>query len=704
MYSERGSIRCMLHTFNNASRYFAYRNKFCRRPSHKRYEKPRPVYFKQISTANTICNIYSVDLNLDIQNYFANNAVILNGITNLENACKTIEKEEICRNIIAPLRAQLHLIYEQALTIESFHSKFSKRDANNIVQTNSSADMISNILAITSDSITRTNEEIDRIANEIKNLQNIQYDIKLTDLHNRLNLMTQSILINIDRQIKLSTIIFDVITDINVSKIFELFSPSTFLAIIKRVQISANNERCEIPIHPFKHHLSSVLKTAKITAKLVWDTINIKIDFPTAKKEEFSLHELIPLPFTSSDKTYVIKPFFSYMLSRVKSNYEYEIQYMSVEDKNNCIDMPNNVYFCRPTQPIYTVKEIFLNNDNNFVKRDILPCNFRSIHIANSTECNFEKTVHQNIAINIDYDKYYIHVITPFIAELICSNNKTDIMFSYTQICHTPSDCDLRSDSVKIYTHRTKNVDVSKIEIEKNIMLNRIDIDLDLLNDTFQLPPKVKTGTSHKQQEDTNNFKDKVSNLFNLEQKKYTDKNITLQATIHAILIFTPFAICLILCYYIYKLKKSIQEVKDNPIYNHIVRTIEPDENSGYEKPFNLVFHYDVPKNIITPASTFETFYEERKKRLSGICLEPAPLLPERKYKKLSPALIEMPKVENNKNTSVIESPKKDSREKNIKIQSNQTEKEESPYVCMTYNSNKKHVTWASEEPISSEE
>lgn len=663
-----------------------------------------PFYFKQISTANTICNIYSVDLNLDIQNYFANNAVILTGIANLENACKIVEKDEICRNIIAPLRAQINLIYEQAHTIESFHSRIAKRETKNTNQKNSTTDLVSNLLTITSESIARTNDEIEHLTNEIKTLQNINYDIKLTDLHNRLNLMTQSVLINIDRQMKLSTTIFETITNINANKIFELLSPSTFFNIINTVQALANNEKCEIPIYPFKHHLSSVLKTAKIQTKLIWDTLNIKIDFPTAKKEEFLLHEIISLPFTSHNETYIIKPLFSHLLSRQKSNNEYEIQYMSDEDKRNCIDMPTNTYFCRPTQPIYTVKEIYLNgNDNNFMKHDIVPCDIKSINNTENPKCNIEKFTHQNTAVNIDYGKYYVHVVSPFVAELICSNNRTSIKFTYTQICHTPSDCDLRSNSIQIYTHRTKTVDISRIKMNKNMILNKIDTSLDMLNDTFVLPIRTKTNNNHEQQESINNFKEKISNLFNSNQREHSSTSVKAQILIYIVLVLTPLTICLILCYYIYKLKQSIKDIKESSIYNHIVKTIEPDENSGYEKPFNLVFHYDVPKSIIAPRTTFETFYEERKKRFPNICLEPAPLLPERKYKnaKQSASLNDVSKIENFKNEIKTETPEKiigtietSSQEKNTVLLVNPPKEEEDLYVCMTFNNNKKHVTW----------
>lgn len=677
-----------------------------------------PFYFKQISTANTICNTYSVDLNLDIQNYFSNNALILTGISNLESACKIIEKENMCKNIITPLHAQYDLIYEHANTIESFHSKLTKRQTDNRLHNNSTNDIISNFLSITSESIARVNDEINHITNEIQSLQDIHYDVKLTDLHNRLNLMTQSIAINIDKQFKLSTAIFEILADINANKIFELFTPSTFHNILNKIQILANKEKCEIPVYPFKHHLSSVLKTAKITTKLALDTLNIKIDFPTAKKEEFSLYEIISLPFSSNKITYIIKPAFPYLLLREKTNSEYEIQYLTREEKNSCIDMPTNVYFCYPTQPIYTVKEVFLNvNDVNFFKKHILPCDFNAIRLDRNPGCIFEKTFNENAAINIDYGKYFIYVVKPFTAELICPKNKTEIIFSYTQICHIPFECNLLSKSIVIFTHKSNNVDLNKDFLEKNIILNRINNDFNTFNDTFILPKRARKNNNNEQHDNANSLKERIMNIFSTNQKSQFKLSNALTIFIYTLLILIPFLLCLILCYYIYKIKQSIQDIKENSIYNHIVRTIETDENGDYEKPFNLVFHYDVPKSAITPVATFESFYEERKKRFSNICLEPAPLLPERKYKnvhykkpKRLSTVIEEINIESDKDNpsidipvTVVETPKIDlCEEKAIVPSSNQNEKEESIYVSMSFNRDKKQVTWDLQEPNTS--
>lgn len=275
----------------------------------------------------------------------------------------------------------------------------------------------------------------------------------------------------------------------NPKAIFELIPIDTLKAELNNVEPSLKKEFCEFPVDMKFINLVNLFKVSKIQTRLTINSLKISINIPTFYKNDFVLNTGIPIPFNYKKSVYIVIPSSPYYLTYEdkRTNNTFAIA-MSIEEKNGCISMFGKL-LCFPKVNY----EIINGSEAKLPEYLFIPtyenCNKRKLRLLKNLSsipngCNINRVQLANKIIQLEEDKFYLHLVAPSIQKFDCNKNHSKHNISQSILLEKiPKTCSIQFDNgfhaeqsdiyVKIIFHSIKSEahSISKHDLMKKTFI-----------------------------------------------------------------------------------------------------------------------------------------------------------------------------------------------------------------------------------------
>lgn len=482
------------------------------------------VYIRRTGPVKVLCRHRTIEFSIEIEIIPKIKAEIYDTIQLLTNICSENTFNKTCEYVIDELNTWMlsfgntYLLTESA-NLQSVHDFRRKRDLTDVIRkTITLSDYGYNDLK-------RGLEQLIVVAKQILKQQNDSIDSI-----GHVNFLSVAFLTfqGLRKHSQFYDNVLEIIINKNPKAIAEIIPMDTLKSELINSQALVEKEFCEFPIDMKIIKIIELFKVSKTYSELSGNALIISIKIPTFYKNNFILNTAIAIPFIYKNATYSIIPESPYYITYFDqvSESHYSIP-MTVEDRHNCTNI-NGKLLCYPK----TNYEII--SSENFKMPDYLffpgynTCYEKSIKALSSKkaipiECNVKQTLHSNHIIQLEKDKFYLHLIAPSSVKFDCHQNHQ--IFNITEpvlITSVQKDCSIhfkngyhaeQSDvylkSIHLHSARTKSYSTSyndliektftkqnTIETLRNLQPDFGDLHEEILNSNFtnDIKPPSKTG------------------------------------------------------------------------------------------------------------------------------------------------------------------------------------------------------------------
>lgn len=288
----------------------------------------------------------------------------------------------------------------------------------------------------------------------------------------------------IQKHIQIYNNVLEIVINKNPKAITELIPMGNLKAELNHAESMSKKEFCEFPIEIKIINIMYLLKVSEITTILSTNSITISLNIPTFYKNDFILNTGIPIPFNYKNTVYVVRPNAPYFLTciDVKTNNTYAIS-MSLEDRNKCIPMPGKL-LCYPNVNYEIIKEIKSSEYLFIPMYD--SCNKRKLRLLKNLSsipngCNVKRTSFTNKIIQLEPNKFYLHLINPSKIKFDCHNRHSTHNISESMVLdNIPRDCSIQFDngfhaeqaevflkSIFLHSDKVRTYSIGKHELAK---------------------------------------------------------------------------------------------------------------------------------------------------------------------------------------------------------------------------------------------
>lgn len=554
--------------------------------NHKSEIDLEPIYVKRTSPVKVLCRFRILEYNIELNDLPQIKHDLNNLMGLLKDTCEQSTFNKTCQFIINELNIWIKSFRNNYLLMESANIQSS----HNFRKRRNTLDIISKTVKLSDYGYSDLKQSIEQLTKANQLLLSQQNQTINAIAQAEFSSLAFFVSQLVRRYTQIQDNILDVVINENPKAIVELISLDSLKAELLYAEPILRREFCEFPIEIKVINIMNLLKESKTVTTLTSNSLKISLHIPTFYRNEFVLNTGIPIPFNFKKSVYVVRPSAPYYLTYYdgKNNNTYGIA-MSMEERNKCKPITGKL-LCYPKVNYEIIQDSIDLAQNYLLNPMYDSCNKRKLKLLSGFNsipngCNVKRIGYSNRLIQLEEDKFYLHLIEPSNVKFDCSNNHSIFNISESILLEKiPRECSIQFDN-------GFHAEQSDVYLRTVFISSTVTQDYSISKNDFTRKPFIRNvtfKTFRNLQPEFAELHEQINNINIVTKTRIsTSNNSMIQIVLPILIILALILTCAYVTFLYYKMKTNQIEIPSKSPSSMDTITPEPKRHFNFElKPF----------------------------------------------------------------------------------------------------------------------